>query len=56
MNLPKIHGLHLVFGYLAKQVQEVQTDVKNKLENANAKYTMETDKQIWFKSLMLVMR
>ena len=34
----------------AKQVQEVQEDVENKLEKANEKYKMEADKHRRFKS------
>ena len=36
-------------GDLAKQVQEVQADVRNKLEQANAKYKTEADKHRHFK-------
>ena len=35
---------------MAKQVQKVQADIKNKLEKVNAKYKMEADKHRWFKS------
>ena len=45
-----VPGLNVVVGDLVEQVQEVQADVKNKLEKANAKYKMEVDKHRWFKS------
>ena len=35
---------------MAKQVQEVKGDVKNKLKKANAKYKMEENKHIRFNS------
>ena len=35
---------------MAKQVQEVQTEVNNKLEKANEKYKMKANKHRQFKS------
>ena len=49
MKLPKVLGLSVPAGDLVEQVQEVQVDVKNKLEKANAKYKMEVDKHRRFK-------
>ena len=49
VNLVKVLGFSVVTDDLAKQVQEVQADVKNKLEKANAKYKMEADKHRRFK-------
>ena len=40
VKLPKALGLSVTVGDLAKQVQEVQAYVKNKLEKVNAKYKM----------------
>ena len=56
MKLPKVPCLSVVAGDLAKQVQEVQVDVKNKLEKTNAKNKMEIDKHKRSSRLMLVMR
>ena len=39
----------MVAGNLAKQVQKVHADVKNKLEEANAKYKTKVDKHRCFK-------
>ena len=50
VKLPKVPGLSVAAGDLAKKVQEVQADVKNKLEKANAKYKMEANKHGQFKS------
>ena len=50
VNLPKVPGLSIEVGDLEKQVQEVQSDVMNKLENTNAKYKVETDMHRRFKS------
>ena len=50
VKLPKVLGLCVRVGDLAKQVQEVQADVKNKLQKANARYKMEVDKHRRFNS------
>ena len=46
---PKVPSLSVPTIDLAKQFQEVQTDVKNKLEKSNAKYQMETNMHRRFK-------
>ena len=50
LKLPKVLGLSVVASDLAKQVQEVQANVKNMLEKTNAKYKMETYKHRQLKS------
>ena len=50
VKLPKVPGLSVAVVDLVKKVQEVQVDVKNKLEKANAKCKMEADKHRRFKS------
>ena len=50
VKLPKVLGFSVTAGDLAKQVQEVQVDDKNKLEKVNVKYKMEVDKYRRFKS------
>ena len=50
MKLPKVPSLSVTAGDLAKQVQELQANVKNKLEKANAQYKMEVDKHRRFNS------
>ena len=49
VKLPNVSGLSVATNDFEKQVQEVQADVKNKLEKANAKYKMEADKHRRFK-------
>ena len=44
VKLPKVLSISVEAGDLAKQVQEVQADVKSKLKKVNAKYKMEADK------------
>ena len=44
VNLVKVLGFSVVTDDLAKQVQEVQADVKNKLEKVNAKHKIKAYK------------
>ena len=49
VKLSKVSGVCVATSGLAKQVQEVQVDARNKLEKANAKYKMKVDKHRRFK-------
>ncbi|KAF2290708.1 hypothetical protein GH714_015111 [Hevea brasiliensis] len=56
IKLPKVLGLSVAVGNLAKQVQSVQGDVKKMLKKANAKYKEAVDRHRRFKVFEITKR